>query len=519
MSWYEKPEVKSERERKYLTSIQKVFMVKDANHNWIPYRLTPHQVDWHLGDVAIQEENAKSRIVVKSRNTSFTTSSIISCLMAVPFFPNQVIPFVRLNQQRANDLINDTKEIIKRMRTFLLEDGSVFPFDPNEVKTDKIGSIMFPNGVEFRAFPATNSSAEVIRGLRIVGNAGIVDEANFIKDFNDIYIALRDASSGAKDGVKKFQINIGTTLKGRSTPFYNWYIKVENMPEIFDIYKWAVFNPNIFNPEISVFEQEGLDPIVPWHTLEDLEKKRTEDKPRFLEEYMCVVVDSTEQFYPYEMIMACINTELKNYKTCNNRNGIFWMGVDVASVNDFFVVTIYEKVDNKFIQRHLHYKRGGTTELDLQTMQDFVDNLILEWKPVRCRIDAQGIGFQMAQALRKKHGIVIDAIRNQKVKGMEKRAGIKLNEFIHTNQKWLLSTNQIELLNDEMQIIHYTMWNYDYKAPISDENGHGDITMASGYGLLPIKYRQSKKLGEVQTNIDAHQIEVLQNAVAPDIEW
>jgi hypothetical protein len=530
MSWYPlNPKLNNEAYKKYFASLEYIFKVQDPSKNWVPYALTNHQREWHSEDVALVGSLATDRVVIKSRNTSFTTSGQISNLMAVYKYPDQVVPFVRLNITRAMDLINDCKKLIRHIRPMLLPDGSKYPFDPELVDTRAAGKIVFPNGVEFRAFPANAQAAESIRGLRIAGSAGIVDESNFMKDFDDIYIALRDAAAGSsRDGKKEFQMNIGTTRKGRMTPFNIWYEKIEKTNAL-RVFKWPVFDPNKFNISLPI-TQQNLDPIVHWHSLEDLEKKRTEDKNRFLEEYMAELIDNEEQFYEYPTIMKCLLDGLENRHT-PEKDGMFLIGIDVASINDYFVISIFEKIKNKqqfleennivlnsiygdiYVQRHLFYTR----KVELEDMMAHVVKVIEIWKPLRVRIDANGIGFQLGQQLRRRYGGMIDPIRGSRLKGIVKAETVDVNEFLHTNQKTLMANGCVYLLNDEMQINHYSSWDYSYKCESTTEFGHGDITMANGYALLPFDYKQHK--GSIPLTNNIMQEDVKRRVEALDVEW
>jgi phage FluMu gp28-like protein len=860
MSWYPATKL-NKREINYLKLLQQSFKVMNAEKTWVNYKLQPHQIKWHKNDVVCQRYNAKNRIVVKSRNTSFTTSCLISNLAAVKYFPGQVVPFVRLNINRAIDLISECKELINNMNA-VKKNGEYVFFNPDDVEMKSMGNIKFPNGVEFRAFPANSQSAEVIRGLRIVGSAGIVDEClppdvriqtknglvhicsinknseiktyniktkqieykkpiaiikrelkqreliylslqknsysikctpnhplydehfniiqakdinvgdklicfnnknsntlsqiqkeilyglllgdghlalapkykksahleithsikqkeyqqhlkeifdcretkyiktsyggevnqiltknnkelleiyneiykdkkeitnnylnkltdaslaywfmddgsncdrnihlathsfsynenfliqqwfknkynlfpqiitesrkkqplhyltfnrddsrrfikiisryiipsmryklkkfndsdeynkiiidknnykicivqdkkvvnrrcrvynleiedthnymiegmgslshncNFMKDFKDIYIALRDASSGSVDGKKIFQMNIGTTLKGRNTPFNEWFTDIESKKlGNVDIYKWPVFNPLKFNSSLSIYEQD-VEPIVYWHTLDDLENKRVEDINRFKEEYMCEVVDSDEQFYSYDATLKCVDSNLVNYTNPNNVNGKFFVGIDVASVNDYFVITIFEKVGDEFIQRYLFYTR----DVELDDMQKLCEDIITAWKPLRVVIDSHGIGLQIAQSLLKKFGSIIHATSKINIKGLRKGEIVKFNEFIHTNQKTLMIYNNVKLLSDELQMMHYSSWNYDFKADSSSKWGHGDIAIANAYALLPWNYRVFKGGGGLVTNL-GKSCKSVEGLKVPEVNW
>jgi len=858
-SWY--PDFKyNNTTEKYLQDIENIFQIQDANKQWIPYKLTNHQREWHFNDVAIQGYLAKHKLVVKSRNTSFTISSIVSVLMSVPFYPEQVIPVVRLNQTRANDLIHEIKKVIKKMHVIKEDDGSYYPFNKDKVDMNATGSIKFPNGVEIRAFPATASASETIRGLRIAGCAGIIDECftsetlvhtnkglksmgelrkipnlkiksynikskqiefkslngcmykkiktheliyisttkdkysikctkehpfynnnlkiikaeklkkgdiilcdrkqgakklskiqkqiiygivlgdgclrvekkykksanlstchcikqkpylehiknvldmeeikenkcvagvsgysnnyiyktrsknsveykqihdifypngkktiteeniklidktslaywfmddgsrsdnthtlntqahtyeeqiiiqkylknkfnldckiktdkklywlnfdrnsgrrlckiisprvvecmryklwkttklfpaykinkpykelkiykhslkqckildikiikrrchvynldvadnhnyfvggngilvhncNFMKDFENIYISLRDASAGSVEGRKEFQILIGTTRKGRGTPFNVWYEGiVANKIENIKIYKWPVFNPEVVDLNKSLTEQT-LTPIVQWHDVPDLENKRLENINTFKEEYMCMLVDGDSQFYDYASIVKAVNGELEHV-TIPKEPGLFYMGIDVASgVNkDYFVISIFEKLLGKQIQRFLYY----TKTKQLPEMQEFCIRVIDNWKPYKVRIDSVGVGTQLTQELMRLYPSVVEAIKgNMAIKGFN-NINLNLNEFLHTNQNSLFLHNQIELLNDELQIKHYGVWDSNFKAE-SGVIGHGDIAITNGYALLPDKWKYGKSSQPVHTAHSQH---------------
>ena len=488
-SWYPSTKL-DETQLKYLHLIQTIWKVKDADDQWISYKLTPHQIKWHSEDIACLGNKAKHRVVVKSRNTSFTVSSIISTLMDIPNRNKQIIPVVRLNMNRAVDLIEEIKEHIKHMTPIKLSDGTLYPFDPNLVYMEKSMSITFPNGTEIRAFPANAASAESIRGMRIIGSAGIIDEGNFMASFQSIYIALRDAARGSSsDGKQLFQMNIGTTRKGRMTNFNIWFEDIiKTNPNNVIIFNWPVLQHEKLDMGRSLIEQSkeiDLIPIVPWHNINDLENKRKENINTFLEEYMAVLVDSEEQLYEYSIVEAAIDTSLQNSEPEEGK--IYVMGIDPASTSDFFALSIFDKTIKT--QKFLYYKRN----VQLKTMESFCENLIHKWKPYRVTIDGNGLGFQLSQTLKAKFGNVIKIIRGvSAVKTPGRITGnIPMKEFLHTNMLKMMNYNEIKLIQDETQIRHYLMWKKNYECEHDVTYGHGDIVMANGYALLPDNWKTS----------------------------
>ena len=529
ISWWSTPKLTKEEVR-YIKTMEEIFQVKDAAKRWIPYNMMPHQMDFHKNDVALKGARAKSRCVVKSRNTSFTTSVCISNLMAVPYYPNQIIPFVRLNERRAYDLIDDIKEMIRNLRPKNI-DGMAFPFDPKDVNMDSAGKIKFPNKVTFEAYPANKVAADNIRGLRISGSAGVMDESNFMDSFNEIYTSERDAASGyTLDGEKHFQMNIGTTLKGVATPFAIWFKKQEeilrNEPgsSAFDIYKWQVFDPVLFDKEKNPSMQPGLIPIVPWHIMQDLNRKYLEDLNTFLEEYMAIAVDSDEQFYPTELYDRCVDKRLIN-SNVPNHHGEYFIGIDVASVLDFFALSIFENIPEEresikfevdpenpdnliehkelevvdvFYQRYLYYDR----KKDLSYFTAKCQEIIQSWAPFgikRVRIDSGGSGLQMYQDLKnifkKSYPTLIEYVPMGSIKvGNESK---RVKEIVHTNQKHLMVYDRVKLIQDDMQRMHYAMWNYTYEADRNKDYGHGDTAIANAYGLLPLNFKGKRQYGDI----------------------
>lgn len=843
MSWY-RPKVNlTEGIKQYLIDLSNVFQVLDTKKRRIPYTMEPHQIEWHAHDVVPQGANAKHKLAVKSRNTSFTTSALITVLASIPYYPNQVIPVVRLNQVRANDLIEDFKSMIRNMRPIREENGSLWPFDPSKVNMENSSSIKFPNGVEIRAFPATNAAAETIRGLRIAGCAGIIDEClpgnvrlqtpnglknisslkqgdivrsynfkkgvvenkpvlgvlkkpreerviynisfqknsyslkctdnhpiylsdgslkradelrigdevmcfnnkngykltseqkeilygillgdghlglekkykqscylkishgekqrqyqehlqkifggkqskhvktsyngsvnylitqnlkelkqvynelyinnkktvtknffnkltdkslaywfmddgskssncyslsthgfsydehliikkwfeekykiipnikfdnrndcyyltfnrdnsrllsriispyvipsmrykliknimnknykelkfiknnyktvivrdiktrlekkyvynievadnnnymiegmgvlshncNFMKDYKSIYIALRDAAAGSdEDGEKEYQMIIGTTRKGRSTPFNLWFEKIEkNPPSDIHIYRWPVLDPNIVDLDKSLLEQDGLMPITKWHSLKDLENKRKENINTFKEEYMAILTDGDSQLYPFADVQQC-TLQQKRIESYDNElfEGVPYIGIDVATGagQDYFVVSVFDKtIDGLHTQRLLWYSKDDSMSTCRNKVFEIVDSIAEHNNEWYCRIDSQGPGQQLAQELTERYGKNnIESISgNEVIKFLKTGTKQKFQVFLHERQLQLLSNNLVRLFDDEVQTIHYTVWDSNYRAP-SGNLGHGDITMANGYALLPKNWK------------------------------
>ena len=508
MSWYPLNEKLSDKQLIYLSMIEQVFRVKHADKQWKHCELEPHQIEFHSNDIAVLGDKAVSDVVEKSRNTSFTTSAAIRLLAGNYKYRDEVVPLVRINEQKVKELIAEIKSIIKHMTPIRLKNGDLWPFDPAKVDMNNVMEIRFTDrDIIFRGYQASTSSAENIRGLRIT--RGIIDESNFMAAFHTLYIAMRDAAAGtSKAGLKHFQLTIGSTLKGMTTRFKLWLdkMKILKLP-IIRILSWPVFDPLIFDIEKSIMEQPDLIPIVHWHNLQDLEYKRIEDINTFLEEYMAVCVPSDSRFYDMGKILDCEDENLINLITPMNKEEEIYIGVDPAGEGiDFFTISIFAHfyIDTELEraeQRALFYEQKS----DLDKMQSKLDGIIQLWNPVKVRIDGNALGYQMSQYFKNKYPSVVEIFRGR-MSIKQGKFSVSINEFLHTNQKKLFTFNRIKLFNDDLQLNHYGSWNYNFTCESTKEYGHGDSTISNGLALLPFNWKIGDRKGKIVTNMKEEEI-------------
>lgn len=513
-SWIKAPKL-TEDESLYLYSLEEIWRVKSGNV-WVPYMLGEHQIMWHKYDVVLMKELAPIRIVKKSRCTSFTVSSIISILMSIGDYKNDVIPFVRLNQRKAEDMIKVAKDLIKRMKPIVYEIGEgerkekiYWPFDPRAVDMSAVGSIKFRDKTgdiitEIRAFPANADSSESIRGIRTIGDSGILDETNFMRYFRALFTALRDSTMGKVHGKKIHQFSIGTTLKGE-TPFSEWLEEQEkkHLQRIM-IFDWPVFDRAKFSVEIPFHENDDLVSIVPWHDKKELWETYQQDEHVFREEYMAEKVDSEEQFYPTSLILSRISDEemipLTEFHTLSDKYIHIWGGVDVATVHDYFVIKLYgETFEGKFENFYLEYaSKVELDEMENRTKGVFSKvNEVMERDKWLCSVDANGIGIQITQNLKRAFPGNVRGISGGSMKDADGNSH-RINEYGHTLLKRLMIDGNITFLNDELLIKHFAQWDYTFKAP-STGDGHGDITMSALYALLPRNLKRTQPI-QIRTN-------------------
>ena len=429
-SWYPDKEY-SPKVEKYFQMIEASFKVQLGDGSWDNIKLTPHQREFHSNDISVLREKAKYEIIDKSRNTSFTVSSIIRLATGNYWFRDEIVPLVRINESKVKELIKEAKKIIQRITPIQLPNSDYWPFNPKLVEYSAL-SITFPDrGVVWQGYPALSPEAsENIRGVRTT--RVLIDESNFIRFFKEVYTAARDSKRGkilgTNDDEVLHQISIGSTLKGFSK-YYYWregiINKIKN-GEInnFNIYSWPIFDPNKFDFEKPLQNYEELIPIVPWHSKETIKNIIKEDYETFLEEYMATVTADENQLYNISKIMDLADS--KEILTEDMNEGIYYGGCDPAGEgHHFFSISIWEK-DSEGILHQIYLDQEQKT--DLTTKEKEIRKMLDTIPFTKFRIDGNGLAYQMAQSLKKDYPNIIEIIRgNVRIKGISKTSiGLKM---------------------------------------------------------------------------------------------
>lgn len=519
-SWYPAP-VLTIDEYKYLKMIEAVFKVMNPSGEWISIKLTNHQAEFHANDIAIKGYDAKNEVIIKSRNTSYTTNLVIRTLCSIFDYRDQIIPAIRINDTKVMELISTVfYDLIKHMTPLEFEiekEGKIikdyWPFNNKLVKFTA-HNIEFPDrNVTITGYPANSSASENIRGLRI--NLGFADEVNFILSFQNIDAAMVQAArgeeiSGENIGKKQFQVTYGTTRKGRFTSFNIWLEQIERLieqhGELIDwkIYKWPALDPTKVNLKMSLTEQKGLVPIVPWHTIQKLETARLKNINIFKEEYMAMLVDEDDKLYNVQFIKDNLLNDRKN-ELYNDLEGEWYIGIDPAYSQDLFAVSVFNKEYNEEINESVYNQYGVfyQNKVDLTDMQDKCEDLLqyyLSRGMKMMTIDGHGLGVQLSNYLKKRYPQHVRVIRNTRIKA-GKDISISAKEFIHTNQIELQNKKRVKYLNDNMQLLHFSGWDLkyefdrNYSSGFGEEIGHGDTTISNGLAILPLNIHNIRNDG------------------------
>jgi len=235
----------------------------------------------------------------------------------------------------------------------------------------KSAEIRFANGSRITALPANPDTA---RGY----SANIIlDEFAIHRDGVEIWKAM--APSVTNPLKRELKVRVMSTPKGEGNMFHQLWMKDG----------WAKHKTTIEDAAAN-----GLR--VDLAQLRDL----AGDEDTWRQEYMCEFIDSSRTAFTYEMLAACESEDASLvWPDGHEPAGPLYVGIDVGSIHDPTVCVTYERAADG--RMHLR-ERLVIQGVELSRQDGLLDGAIR--RAARAGIDASGIGLDLAQRLRRRHG-------------------------------------------------------------------------------------------------------------------
>jgi len=234
----------------------------------------------------------------------------------------------------------------------------------------KSAEIRFANGSRIIALPANPDTA---RGY--TGNI-ILDEFAIHRDGAEIWRAL--APSVTNPLKRQLKIRVMSTPKGEGNMFHQLWMKDG----------WSKHRTTIVDAKAG-----GLN--VDLKALRDL----AGDEDAWRQEFMCEFIDSSRTAFSYEMLSACETEDASLvWPDGYEPKGPLYCGIDVGSIHDPTVCVTFEKLGQRMHLRERVVLQG----MELSLQDTLLDTAIR--RAARVGIDASGIGLDLAQRIRRKHG-------------------------------------------------------------------------------------------------------------------
>jgi phage FluMu gp28-like protein len=309
----------------------------------------------------------------------------------------------------------------------------------------KSAEIRFANGSRIIALPANPDTA---RGYS--GNI-ILDEFAIHRDGAAIWRAM--APSITNPLKRELKVRVMSTPKGEGNMFHQLWMKEgwsKHRTTIHDAFQGGL--------KVNLEELRGL----------------AGDDDTWRQEFCCEFIDSSRVAFTYEMLAGCESSEATTqWPDGYAASGPVYVGIDVGSINDPTVCASYEKTGGRFVLRELIRLQG----MELSRQDSILEPAIR--RATRAGIDASGIGLDLAQRLRRRHG--------HKVVARVTTAPWKRMAFatlqMRMADKYLAIPANREIREDfHSYEVSGAGTQASYRAPRTAE-GHGDTTSATAHAL------------------------------------
>ena len=310
--------------------------------------------------------DAQFRLILKSRQVGMSTVISWEALANSLLKDHRTILFVSASQRQATELLNYVKRILGNMRLR----RSI----PTLQETQQ--SIMF-SGTNSRIISLPNSP-NTIQGLRAheiyIDEFGIMDNDKRILD-----AILPSISLGGR-------VTILSTPWGKRGEFYRLVTEARDHKNEFVLFEIPYTRCNYpgFQDNINKLKSI-LDPMS------------------FAESYMCEFVDENRSYFPYELMLPCIDDSISL-----PRPGMeLVFGIDFGRRRNSTVITITEEYGDFYRIRHIKEFLG----IGYTAQLGYISKMIEELNPREVRVDSYGVGVRLYEELREKHGSVIKPVQ------------------------------------------------------------------------------------------------------------
>lgn len=130
------------------------------------------------------------------------------------------------------------------------------------------------------------------------------------------------------------------------------------------------------------------------------------DEESFLQEYMCVPADDETAFITYELLDGCTMSPAEVWETDIDPEGEYFMGVDIGRHHDLTVIFLLERSGELLITRRMIELKGCPFAEQARVIDEYA---ALPWVRRVC-MDATGIGMQLAEERKAKHGAKVEPV-------------------------------------------------------------------------------------------------------------
>lgn len=249
------------------------------------------------------------------------------------------------------------------------------------------------------------------------------------------------------------------------------------------------------------------------HTLERVEVFGTEqlhelfnamDLDSFQQEFECAFIDDSSSYFPLEMVYKCVMSDEEDaagrieqrelmargfedlrLKTSGRLGG----GFDVGRRKDASELIALDETSSGKILRFMETYKQSDFELQERELDGFVETCL----PVKLCIDENGIGMQLAEGRRKKHGVRVEpvAFTNASKESM----AVSLHREFEKGREGILIPNDRNLISQIVAIKREVTSTGTFRYAVeNNDKHHGDMFWALALSNWALGQRRSVKV-------------------------
>lgn len=222
------------------------------------------------------------------------------------------------------------------------------------------------NGSRIQAFPC---NPDTIRGFTL--HVVYADEYNYIPEDQELYDAI--------------VFTLSTT---------NGKFICTSTPGATDSMFWRFFHRPQYEHfgKTHVTCEQALEPNGPLkrRKYEQLKLEYADDQFRWLREMMAEWAEGEDVWLPLSLITKCQDTSLDLWMSDKGYSGSFFGGLDLGKEQDYSAFVVVERVDQRFLLRHVKVFPLGT---NYAAVIGYVKTLVDRWQRFdKIRADITGVG-------------------------------------------------------------------------------------------------------------------------------
>jgi len=281
-------------------------------------------------------------ILLKSRQTGFSTMSQIISVWISVFFENCIMGIISRDGAESSDFIRKTQNMIDKLPKWMRP-----TYEHKSIRTS-----IFSNGCELTASAVSpHNPGAVFRGKSIV--LLIVDEAAHITHLSEAWTSVAPALSKAQDVAKKKDIPFGTIIlstpnktEGRGKFFYQAWCDAQDETTLFEPHKihWReipefVNDPDWYKKQCDILHNDARK------IAQELELKFVGSEHTLFPEHVQTKLQETS-ILPVEIIPLPGKLAIHKFKDIV-KSTFYLIGVDTASEaggSDFSTIEVFEYV-------------------------------------------------------------------------------------------------------------------------------------------------------------------------------